>query len=103
ALWMVVMYWLVLDYAHGDAHLIGTERAELIVKQNGETVGRRAAMPTLVNPFRWDYVFETDRATYRFSVDIRSDSITTRPAQVIRYEKPSGPLAEAVKKVSTER
>lgn len=103
ALWMVVMYWLVLDYAHGDAHLIGTERAELIVKQNGETIGRRAAMPTLANPFRWDYVFETDRATYRFSVDIRSDSTTTLPAQVIRYEKPFGPLAGVMQQVSTER
>jgi hypothetical protein len=59
-------------------------------------------MPTLANPFRWDYVFETDRATYRFNVDIRNEA-GTPPPQVIRYEKPSGPLAEVMEKVSTER
>jgi len=103
ALWLVLFYWFVLTTFHMDALVTGTEQAEIIVKQTGETIGRRAAMPTLANPFRWDYVFETERATYRFNVDTRSDPYTPTTERIIRYEKPSGPLAEVMEKVSTER
>ena len=101
ALWIVGIYWVALSFFHTEALIKGIEHADTIVKPNGETVSRKAAMPTLANPFRWDYVFETDRATYRFPVVLGEDN--SPPPRVIRYEKPSGPLAEVVNKVSQDR
>lgn len=100
ALWTVGFYWLALSFIHGEALGKGLERAETIALPNGELISRFAAMPTLANPFRWDYVFETDRATYRFPVVLGDNS---PPPRVIRYEKPSGPLAEVMQKVSQDR
>ena len=102
ALWLVPTYWLVLSSAHWDARFRGIEHAETIVKETGEKISRRAAMPTLANPFVWDYVFQTDHATYRFTIDLMNDE-NSPPPRVIRYEKPSGPLAEVMKEVSDER
>ena len=102
ALWLMTFYWLVLDFAHGNAIGVGVEHADIIAKQNGEIYSRQAAMPTLANPFRWDYVFETNRATYRFSIDLMNDD-DAPPSRVIRYEKPSGTLAEALQTISQDR
>jgi len=59
-------------------------RAATIANLNGETVLRLAAMPTAANPFRWDCVFETDRAMYRFPLSIRGDSSIR---ELVRYKK----------------
>src|SRR6185503_3133122 len=99
-LWLIPIYWVfVLQTFHTKALVAGNEHAEVIVKTNGETIFRKAAMPTLANPLQWDYVFETDRATYRFPVVVGDQS----PPRIIRYEKSSGPLAEVMKNVSTDR
>jgi inner membrane protein len=101
ALWFVAIYWWCISFVQQDALVTGVDQAQAIVKPKGETISRKAAMPTLANPFRWDFVFETDRATYRFNVDVLSEA--TAPARVVRYEKPSGPLADVMEDVSQER
>lgn len=101
ALWLVPVYWIILSSLHRSALADGVHYAVTILPQ-GENISRKAAMPTLANPFRWDYVFETERATYRFNVDLMSDD-NSPPPRVIRYEKPSGPLGEVMENVSQER
>lgn len=102
ALILVPIYWRMLGFAQTDALIKGIQEAETSVKRNGEVISRTAAMPTLANPFRWDYVFETESATYRFTIDLINDD-NAPPPRVIRIEKPSGPLAEVMEKVSHDR
>jgi len=71
------------------------------VTARGETVSRLAAMPTLADPLNWDCVFETDRATYRFRLFLLGDKNPS--SRVVRYEKPSGELAEVMEYVSQQR
>jgi len=100
-LWLIGVYWVFfLQTFQVKALVAGNEQAEVIVGSNGETISRKAVMPTLANPFQWDYVFETDRAMYRFPVVVGDHS---PPPRIIRYEKPSGTLAEVMKNVSTDR
>ena len=101
AIALVLVYWTVLGFAHSRALADGHAQAARIVEPNGEAVQRLAAMPTLANPLRWDCVFETDRANYRFSVGLIDKG--NSPPRVIRYEKPTGPLAEVMDKISEER
>ena len=74
--------------------------ANRIVAPNGESLGKLAAMPTLANPLRWDFVFETDRATYRFPIALSGQIPAGR---VIRYPKPTGKLAAALEAVSRDK
>jgi inner membrane protein len=97
---IVVAYWIALTFAHSRAFERGSEEANKIVAPRGETVLRLAAMPTLANPLRWDCVFETDQATYRFPVVLNGANPAGR---VIRYPKPAGELAEALERVSHEK
>lgn len=97
---LVLFYWTFLGYAHSRAVANSHAYASTIVAP-GEPIYRLAAMPTLASPLHWDSVFETDRATYRFTLRLMSDNFPT--TKVIRYEKPSGPLAEVLEKVSQER
>ena len=97
---IVVAYWGALVFAHSRAVAQGREEAQRIVTSNGESVSRLAAMPTLANPLRWDCVFETDKATYRFLVALHGQ---TPAGRVIRYEKPSGPVAAALQEVSGQK
>lgn len=100
ALGLVVAYWGALGFAHSFAVERGWEEANRITAPNGETVARLAAMPTLANPLRWDCVFETDRATYRFPLALNGQ---TPAGRVIRYPKPSGQLAAALEAASREK
>ena len=97
---VILAYWGVLALAHSQAVGRGREEAQRIVTPNGETISRLAAMPTLANPLRWDCVFETDKATYRFAVGLNGQ---TPAGRVIRYPKPSGPLDTALREVSHEK
>jgi hypothetical protein len=56
-------------------------------------------MPRLANPFRWDCVFETDRAMYRFDLGLLSDDAN----DPVRYEKPGPELTPVVDYVSQQR
>jgi inner membrane protein len=101
AIGLVLVYWSVLGFAHSRALANGNQQAARIVAPNGETVLRLAAMPTVANPLHWDCVFETSRATYRFGLGLMSDNFPR--TRVVRYEKPSGELAEAMEMVSQQR
>ena len=97
---IVVAYWGALAFAHSRAVATGREEAQRIVSANGESVSRLAAMPTLANPLRWDCVFDTDKATYRFLVALNGQ---TPAGRVIRYAKPTGSLAAALQDVSAQK
>ena len=93
---LVLCYWSFLGLAHSRALVHGGAAAAKLAGANGETVGRFAAMPTLANMFRWDCVFETDRATYRFSLSLMDDENVGNP---VRYVK----TPEVLDKVSQQR
>jgi inner membrane protein len=97
---LVLVYCGALGFAHARAIARGTEEAERIVAPAGETISRLAAMPTLANPLRWDFVFETDKATYRFAVALNGQTPAGRMA---RYPKSAGSLAAALQGVSSEK
>jgi inner membrane protein len=97
AIALVICYWCALAFAHSRAVARGNEAAAKMV--NGETVLRLAAMPRLANPFRWDCVFETDRATYRFDLGLLSGG----GGNPVRYEKPGPELQPVVDYVSQQR
>jgi inner membrane protein len=97
---VVLLYWASLAILHGRALDRGEEEAQRIAAPNSETVGRLAVMPTLANPLRWDCVFETDRATYRFPIMVNGN---TPAGRVIRYQKPTGALAAALEEISGQK
>ncbi|HET6973102.1 MAG TPA: metal-dependent hydrolase [Pyrinomonadaceae bacterium] len=98
AIALVLCYWSLLAFAHSRAVARGSEEAAKMA--NGETVLRLAAMPRLANPFRWDCVFETDRAMYRFELGLLTGDGTGNP---VRYEKPGPELKPVVDYVSQQR
>lgn len=97
---VVLVYWIALAFAHSVALERGRTEAHRISAPNGESVLRLAAMPTLANPLRWDCVFQTDQATYRFPVALNGQ---TPAGRVIRYPNPSGKLAAALETASREK
>jgi inner membrane protein len=97
---IVVAYWGALEFAHSRAVAQGREAAQQIVIAKGESIVRLAAMPTLANPLRWDCVFETNKASYRFPVALNGQ---TPAGRVVRYAKPTGPLAAALQEVSDQK
>lgn len=101
ALAIIPCYWTLLGYAHSRALASGYYQATNIVLPWGEPIRRLSVMPTLASPLHWDCVFETDLATYRFGLRLMSDNFPQ--TRVIRYEKPSGPLAEVMENVSQDR
>ena len=93
AIALAVCYWTFLGFAHSKAIARGSEEAAKMASANGEIVARLAAMPRLANPFRWDCVFETDRAVYRFDLGLLGDNfLDTR----VRYPRPSAELLNTV-------
>ena len=99
AILVVCLYWSLLMFAHSRALVKGQAIATTLLPPT-ESVTRLAAMPTLANPLNWDCVFETERATYRFSLDLNSGAPVSR---VVRYEKPAGKLDLALKQVAEDR
>jgi inner membrane protein len=97
---LVLFYWTVLAFAHARALARGSEEATRVASANGEVVGRLAAMPRLANPFRWDFVFDTDRATYRFDVGVIE---RTSIGNTVRYAKPAGALKAALDAIAQQK
>ena len=93
---IVICYWGLLAVAHWRAISRGSEQAARLAGSNGEVVERLAAMPTLANPFRWDCVFETDRAMYRFNLGLVGNA---EAGNAVRYVK----TPELKEKVSEQR
>jgi len=98
ALALVVVYWAGLSLAHSFALSQATNQANTLTVK-GESITRLAAMPTLANPFRWDCVFETNQATYRFNLLLGNSRVTNS----VRYEKPTGELDNALNEISNDR
>ena len=93
AIALVFCYWALLGFAHSKAIARGSEEAAKLAAANGETIARLAAMPRLANPFRWDCVFETNRAMYRFEVGLIGAQTTESS---VRYPKAAADLVETV-------
>ena len=93
AIALVICYWTFLGLVHSRAIAWGSEEAAKMAIANGETVARLAAMPRLANPFRWDCVFETDRAMYRFELGLIGNDSANEP---VRYAKAAPDLINTV-------
>jgi inner membrane protein len=111
ALAFVVLYWGALACAHAAAYRKAITQAHLTAAQHGERLMRVVAMPTVANPFRWLSVAETDRAIYRFSVNIGDNEETMHPLNSLadgsrsvieRYEKPVGQSEQVVASASRD-
>jgi inner membrane protein len=94
ALITVTIYCAGLAAAHTVALRKANHLAAEMATRRGERVVKLAAMPTVVDPVDWVCVFETDRATYKFSLSLLAGAAP--PANVIRYEKLSGAEADAL-------
>ena len=97
---LVLCYWTLLAFAHARALTRGSAEATRVASARGEVIDRFAAMPRLANPLRWDFVFDTDRATYRFDVGVMDES---NVSDVIRYEKPAGELKAALDSIAQQK
>jgi len=84
SLLLVGVYWMILSGAHLRAYGETVARANHLASQQNERVIKSAAMPTAADPSRWLSVVETDRAIYRFSVDLRN---LNTESGFQRYEK----------------
>jgi inner membrane protein len=94
ALALVIVYWGGLAIAHRSALSQAQTIAQQLSTDNGETLNRVAAMPTLADPFRWQCVADTDRSVYRFFINDGAMS------ELKRFEKPQGKEAEAMARAS---
>jgi inner membrane protein len=101
ALAFVVLYWGGMAIAHRSALSEAQAVAQKLTSEQGETLGRVAAMPTLADPSRWLCVADTDRATYRFFVSVVDGGETLAGAPA-RFEKPQGRDAAAVARASED-
>jgi inner membrane protein len=96
ALSLVIVYWGGLAIAHRAALSQAQTIAQQLSTENGETLNRVAAMPTLADPFRWLCVADTDHSVYRFFINDGSVS------ELKRFLKPQGKEAEAMARASLD-
>lgn len=89
---MIVVYWGGLAILHRSALVQAETEAVIQASSRGETINRLAAMPVLANPTRWQCVFVTNHATYRFDLSLVQSNVISG---IVRYEKPEGSAAEA--------
>jgi inner membrane protein len=87
---LILVYWSALGWAHSRALAQTNLMASGLGSQQNERLIQTAAMPTVANPLRWQCIVETDRAFYRFSVNL--------PANQIGPFKPSQQNAAAVER-----
>jgi inner membrane protein len=100
ALALVIVYWGGLAIVHRAALSQAQTIAQNLSDENGETLNRVAAMPTLADPFRWQCVADTDRSVYRFFISLtRNDGSVS---ELKRFEKPQGKEAEAMARASLD-
>ncbi len=100
SLGLLVCYWFGLAALHQIA--LGRARTEAIAlgQRYREDVADLAAMPTLLNPFYWQVVVETNRAAYRFDLHLIGSS---NQQYLVRHERPESVDSPAVSQaVQTE-
>lgn len=88
AIAIVCMYVGLLFGIHSMALTQTQVEAANIARDHAEHPIKFAAMPTLANPLRWLSLVETDRATYRFNLELFGEGRTT--TNLVRFEKPTG-------------
>ena len=96
---VMLAYWSGLAYMHSRALTEAREEASAMATSNGETISRLVAMPTLANPLSWECVFETEKASYRFELNLTN---RTSAEGVVRYEKPDGESKALVEKAAED-
>jgi inner membrane protein len=101
ALALGVVYWGGLAVAHRSAFAKAQTVAQKLSSQQGEKLGRVAAMPVLADPFRWLCVADTDGATYRFLLSL-TKSEDEPIGEVARFEKPQGSERVAVERAAKD-
>ncbi len=82
---IVVVYWVGLSVLHIAAVKRAYAEANVVASSYGESTSRLVAMPVLANPIKWQCVFETGRATYRFDISLfdgRDDAMPVRYAKL---------------------
>jgi inner membrane protein len=98
AIVVVIGYWTGLAFAHQRAFASANRLAGELATPRGESVIRVAAMPTLANPFRWQCISETERATYRYHVSL----LRQAPLVFERFEKPNAMELRAIEAASRD-
>jgi inner membrane protein len=98
ALSLVIVYWGGLAIAHRAALSRAQTIAQQLSIENGETLNRVAAMPTLADPLRWQCVADTNRSVYRFFVSLTGNATS----ELKRFMKPQGREAEAMARASLD-
>ncbi len=96
---IMLVYWGGLSYVHNQVLKKANATAVVMARSNSETISQLVAMPTLADPFTWECVFETERATYRFNSSLTSSALAP---DVVRYEKPSAGMSALVEEASTD-
>jgi len=94
ALAIICLYVGLLFGIHSIALKRAQAEASNIANANVERALKIAAMPTLANPLRWLAIIETDRATYRFNLDLLAGDQSR--SNLVRFEKPTGNQATAL-------
>lgn len=102
ALAAVVFYWGALAVVQARARSVAAEFARSRAEGEGERLTKVAAMPTLLNPFKWLCAAETDRTTLRFELDSSSLFSDGEPSLISRHAKPQGASAAAVERAGRD-
>lgn len=100
AITIVCLYLGLLFGIHSMALSRTQIEAANIAGQRSERTINVAAMPTLANPLRWLSLVETDRATYRFNLDLVGGNQS--PTNLVRFEKPLGNEAVALAEATSD-
>lgn len=100
AMGFACVYIALLFGVHAIAHGRTRLEASSIANENGEHTVKVATMPTLANPFEWQAVVETDRATYRFNLGLLGETRERR--NLVRFEKLTGLEAAAVTRATND-
>ena len=88
ALAIICLYLGFLFGIHSIALNRTQTEASKLAGERGESTIKVAAMPTLANPLRWLSMVETDKATYRFNLNLLGENQSR--STLVRFEKPSG-------------
>ncbi|MGB7924681.1 MAG: metal-dependent hydrolase [Pyrinomonadaceae bacterium] len=101
ALMLVAVYWGGLALLHQRAFAQAQAVSGRLAAEQGESLTRLAAMPTLANPLDWRCVADTERAVYRFDLSVgwMNEAVVR---DVVRFEKPSGEAAALVAEASKD-
>ncbi len=100
AIGIVLLYIGLLFGIHSMALTRTQTEASSIAGEYSESATKIAAMPTLANPMRWQSLVETDKATYRFNLDLLKGSQSR--SSLVRFQKPTGSERSALDKATTD-